>query len=55
MSFNQGDITILNDGSLKLVDKFIYLGSSISPTESDIDMPLAKGYRSYGNLTCPIK
>ena len=37
MCFNQrGDISTLNDRSLKLVDKFIYLGSSISSTENDI-------------------
>ena len=35
--FNQrGDISILNGGSLKLVDKFTYLGSSVSSTENDI-------------------
>ena len=33
--FNQrGDISTLNGRSLKLVDKFIYLGSSISSTEN---------------------
>ena len=37
--FNQkGDISTLNCGSLKLVDKFTYFGSSISSTESDINM-----------------
>ena len=37
MCFNlKGDISPLNGGSLKLVDKFIYLGSSISFTESTI-------------------
>ena len=29
MCFKQGDISTLNDGSLKLVNKFTYLGSSI--------------------------
>ncbi len=43
MCFNQrGDISILNGSSLKLVDKFIYLGSSVSVTEADINTRLAK-------------
>ena len=37
-NFNQkGDNSILNGGSLKLVDKFNYLGSSVSSTENDIN------------------
>ena len=41
MCFNQaGDISILDGTSLKLVDKFTYLGSSISSTEKDIDTRL---------------
>ena len=36
MCFNQrGDISTLNSSSLKLVDKFTYLGSSVSSTEKD--------------------
>ena len=31
--FNQGAISTLNGSPLKLVDKFTYLGSSISSTE----------------------
>ena len=43
MGFNQEtDISTLNGGSLKLVDKFTYLESSVSSTESDINMRLAK-------------
>ena len=43
MCFNQeGDISILNSGSLKLVDKFMYLGSSFSSIESDVNTHLAK-------------
>ena len=39
--YNQtGNITILDGASLKLVDKFTYLGSSISSTEIDIDTRL---------------
>ena len=32
---------------LKLVDKFIYLGSSVSSTEKDIDTRLTKAMDSY--------
>ena len=42
MCFNQEGVNTLNSGSLKLVDKFTYLGSCISLTESDIKIPLAK-------------
>ena len=43
MYFNQrGDISTLNGSSLKLVDKFTYLGSSVSSTETDINMQLTK-------------
>ena len=43
MSFNQiGDISTLNSSSLKLVDKFTYLGSSVSSTETNINTRLAK-------------
>ena len=39
MCFNQrGDITTLNGSSLKLMDKFTYLGSSVSSTETDINI-----------------
>ena len=62
MCFNQkGDISTLDGTSLKLVDKFTYLGSSVSSTENDIDTrlrmhgQLSIGFRSYGNQTWPIK
>ena len=43
MCFNQtGDISTLDGTSLKLVDKFTYLGSSVSSTEKDIDTRLTK-------------
>ena len=43
MCFNQaGDISTLDGTSLKLVDKFTYLGSSVSSTEKDIDTQLTK-------------
>ena len=38
MCFNQtGDISTLNSNILKRVDKFTYLESSVSSTETDID------------------
>ena len=58
MCFNQrGDISTLGGSSLKLVDKFTYLGSSVSSIEKDIDTRLSNtwtaisSYRSYGNQT----
>ena len=43
MRYNQpGDITTLDGTPLKLVDKFSYLGSSVSSTEKDIDTRLTK-------------
>ena len=43
MCFNQtGDISTLDGNSLKLVDKFTYLGSSVSSTEKNIDTQLTK-------------
>ena len=43
MCFNQtGDICTLNGSSLKLVDKFTYLGRSVSSTEKDINTWLTK-------------
>ena len=38
----RGNISTLNGNSLKLVDKFTYLGSSASSTEKDINTRLAK-------------
>ena len=52
MHFNQsGDISTLNVGSLKLVDKFTYLGSSISSTENDINTRLAKAWTAIDWLS----
>ena len=43
MCFNQtGDISTLKGSTLKLVDKFTNLGSSISSTETDMNTRLAK-------------
>ena len=51
MCFNQtGDISTLGGSSLKLVDKFTYLGSSVS-TEKDIDMWLTKAWTAINRLS----
>ena len=62
MYFHQtGDISELNGSFLKLVDKFTYLRSSVSSSETNIDTRLTKawtatiGYRSYGSQTWPIE
>ena len=52
MCFNQrGNISTLNSSSLKLVDKFPYLGSSISSTETDINTRLAKAWTALDWLS----
>ena len=52
MCFNQtGDISTLGGNSLKLVDKFNYLGSSVSSTEKDIDTPLSKAWTPINKLS----
>ena len=52
MCYNQtGDITTLDGASLKLVDKFIYLGSSVSSTEKDIDTRLTKAWTAIDGLS----
>ena len=52
MWFNQiGNISTLNSSSLKLVDKFTYLESSVSSTETDIDMRLAKAWTAINRLS----
>ena len=49
--FNQtGDISTLDCGFLKLVDKFPYFGRSISSTENDINMQLAKAWTAIDGL-----
>ena len=52
MCFNQtGDISTLDGTSLKLVDKFTYLGSSVSSTEKDIDTGLTKAWTAIDKLS----
>ena len=51
MCFNQrGNIFKLNGRSLKLVDKFTYLGSNVSSTENDMNTRLAKGWTAIDRL-----
>ena len=52
MCFNQtGDISTIGGSSLKLVDKFTYLGSSVSSTEKDIDTRLTKAWTAISRLS----
>ena len=45
MCFNQaGNIYTLKDSTLKLVEMFTYLGSSVSSTETDMNMRLGKAW-----------
>ena len=46
-----GDISTLDGTSLKLVDKFTYLGNSVSSTEKDIDTRLAKAWTAIDGLS----
>ena len=51
MCFNQrGDISKLNGSSLKQLDKFTYLGSSVSSTETDINTRLTKVWTAIDGL-----
>ena len=50
--FNQrGNIFTLNGSSLKLIDKFTYLGSNVSSTETDINIWLAKAWTAINRLS----
>ena len=52
MCYNQtGDISTLDGTSLKLVDKFTYLGSNVSSTEKDIDTRLTKAWTAIDRLS----
>ena len=51
MCFNQrGNISTLKGGPLKLVDKFTYLGSSVSSTKTGINILLAKTWTAVDRL-----
>ena len=48
MCYNQtGNIATLDGASLKLVDKFTYLGSSVSSTEKNYRHTTDEGMDSY--------
>ena len=50
--FNQtGDISTLEGTSLELVDKFTFLGSSVSSTEKDIDTRLTKAWTAIDKIS----
>ena len=52
MCFNQaGNISTQEGTSLKLVDKFTYLGSSVPSTEKDIDTRLTKAWTTIDKLS----
>ena len=52
MCYNQtGDISTLDGTSQKLVNKFTYLGSSVSSTEKDIDTWLTKAWTAIDRLS----
>ena len=52
MCYNQtGDISTLDGTPLKLVDKFTYLGSSVSSTEKDINTRLTKAWTAINRLS----
>ena len=52
MCFNQtGDISTLEGTSLKLVDEFTYIGSSVSSTKKDIDTRLTKVWTAIDKLS----
>ena len=47
----EGAISTLSGRALRLVDKFTYLGSNISSTESDVNIRLAKARITIGRLS----
>ena len=49
--YQTGHITTLDGAPLKLVDKFTYLGSSVSSTEKDIDTQLTKAWTAIDRLS----
>ena len=52
MCFNHtGDISSQDRSSLKLVDKFTYLGNSVSSTEKDINTRLTKAWTAIDKLS----
>ena len=50
-TYQTGDNSTLDRSSLKLVDKFTYLGSSVSSTDKDIDTRLTKAWNAIDRLS----
>ena len=48
------EISTLDGNFLKLVDKFTYLGSSVSSTEKDIDTRLTKAWTAIDRLSIQL-
>ena len=48
--YQTDDISTLNSSSLKIVNKFTYLGSSVSSTKTDINTQLAKAWTAIDSL-----
>ena len=44
MCFNQDSDFLLNGKPLKLVDEFIYCGSNISSTQSDVNIHIGEAW-----------
>ena len=56
MCFNQnGAITLLNEQSLKLIDQFLYLGSNISSTKSNVSIHIGKTLTAIHKLSTIYK
>ena len=51
MCFNFHNISTLGGSSLKLVDRFTYLGWNVSSTEADIDTRLTKAWTAIDRLS----
>ena len=47
----RGEVSTLNGSSLKLVNKFTYLGSSVSSSEKDVNTRLAKAWTTIDKLS----
>ena len=56
MCFNQdGTTSSLNEKPLKSVDQFLYLGSNISSTESDVNICTGKAWTAFDRLSTKWK
>ena len=50
LCFKQGAISILSSQLLKLINNFMYLGSSVLSTESDVDICLKKVWTAIDSI-----